>query len=468
MERAIQRTIDFFSDRPRLTRGVLAGLVIMILVNSFRIVEERKAVVLFGPQSSSDFDDYFNAAKLIKEGKDPYHTTGLKNLIIEFKDQKVPSFDWKSIAEIAQKLKGIGTYLYLPLTAFLLVPLAGLPYPVATGIFQVTSFAALVGFFGFLYRNYSSQKFLVYLLLSILVMYRYLLENAMNGNIGFFLILLCGVGLVFADRDEWHYQILGGLLIGIAVVLKVTPAFLGLYFIANRKIIPIFAMGLGVILGLFIPVLGLGWTRNLELLQDWYTFIIKSFQDHSVVRPWANNQTISAAIAKLFVPFSDEKQARYGLPLLFKSAFPPKEIVVLLINGIKVANLALTLGGLLFAGLYAKLRWKPGNTNLTSFNGILWLQAAILLSLLTSGVSWYHAYAMLFIPVFFRIRHLEERALNTTEIVSFGILIFFGLIQFLFPTFLKDLLALYSLFVWLCIYIYIDSIRLSWKGPNGI
>lgn len=466
------RGLEFFqaqlSARRYLRLGLLVALFLAFAVTSFRIIKAQNEQ-LFAPTSRSDFEDYYQASRLLAEGKDPYRADQLED-IRQLSGTFNPAdlFDPVKLQKIIAKFRGLGTYLYLPFTAFALLPISGLGYHAAAAIFQAVSLLSLGLMIWFLYAadrsrlqdTWNERDFTVPLVSSVLLFAGFLAENAGNGNIGFFLLCLCLPGLVLSMKDGVSSQILGGFLIGIAVVLKITPIFLALVLLAYLRLFALAGLTLGIVFGLLVPAVALGFDRNLELIQGWYSLIISTYNKFVFMRPWANNQTISGAIGKFFISGSDVKQAAYGLPLL--SGVSDHGTVRQFGMYVKIANLILMLAcvattvGVMwrtFAGNFSRMiRAALGEKNnlIDFWSNVTLVRLAflvILVSLVTSGVSWYHAYGMLFLPVYLRIRQsYNGQRLAPLEVFAFAFIGFFSLAPMILSAHLREMLAMYSIF----------------------
>lgn len=482
-----------------VTRTLIFLMLCVIFIHGLRIVSAEPSLDPFSTGSISDFEDYHNASKLMSEGEDPYRLDaidGLDTLGEKYSAQDL--LNPEVIAELMDALRGVGTYLYLPFFAWLLSPLAGLEYAMAAIVYQVVSFLALLGFLVFLFYHVyrfsvsegytesngesvsasvqSSNKkyagFFHALLISLLITGGFLAENAGNGNVNFFLILLCGIGLLYSFSEKntaYLKELTGGFLIGLATVIKITPGFFGLVLFAGKRWTAILGMFLGFGFGIIIPALSLGWQGNLELIQGWKVLILETYNQYAVVRPWANNQSISAAISKLFIIGSDMKQQTYGLPIIFTDGLPGPFAQKLLIGLVQGLNGILLLVAII-VGLV--LHFKRPLVSLFDHRMALFIWMVSLVSLLTSGVSWYHAYGILFIPIFLRLylHFSSTQHISKGEKYSLYAIAAFGFFEMFLSSYLRELLAMYSIFTWIAIvitiYLCIKIIRISYTSND--
>ena len=468
------------ADRPRITAALILLLLVSLLWSGWRIVKPRDVnpLQLFGAVTTSDFDDYFQASQRFAEGGgDPYRMDAMRDAM----DMMQTPEDLQNPLKVMQALeglKGIGTYLYPPFTAWSLLPLTSLEYPAAAAVFQIVSILAFVAFLLLLYRMHrpgaawlpdrDDAPYLLAVLFALIVLYRFLQSNMTNGNIGFFIIFLSGGGLLLAFRGGVLREFLGGCMMGVAVVMKITPAFFGLVLIGGRRVVAILGMGCGALGALLVPATSLGWSRNLELLHNWYLLILKTFSEVAFVRPWINNQSIAGGIGKLFIPGSEVKQGRFGLPLYSVNS---EEGVAQFADLVSSANMALYVFALILALTVAGrallrersilLMYRERKlSELFSLNEWRVLLIAILVSLVGAGVSWYHAYCVVLIALAWRLYAHFAGSLPLragSDGLWFGVFVFFGVLQSVLPTTAREWLAIYSIFAWLCVIIVMEQ-----------
>jgi len=441
---AIDAAVSSIRTDRRVFLGVIALLMLSVAIPSFQKVLQSSDSAFFLLKGRSDFEDYYRAAKAISNGKDPYHTEQIEEL------QRGGEGDLPLTAMIP-RLKGVGSYLYPPFTAFLLLPVSGFGYETAVVLYQIGSFLALIVFFFYIYRHlqtlgFSAPSLRLAIVLPFLIVYAFLLGNGTNGNILFFLLLLAGPGLFFSLDRRRIVSFAGGMLLGFAAVIKITPGFLGLLLLSRGRWLAIAGMACGAVLALLVPAVSVGWEQNLELLFSWKELVLDSYGKYGFVRAWANNQSISGMIGKLFIPGSDLKQATFGLPLTGADVTDLARLRIYVVI-VRVIN-----GGLVLFGLAVSLlllsrsgEGDNGKRDLLRFSQLL--TVAILISLLTAGVSWYHAYGILLLPLVIRLAlHGDGVPLLRGERYSLHAIAFFGLFDIFLSRQLHTALAMYSLF----------------------
>ena len=437
-------------------------MLVAVYVNGLKILRDTPGLDLLGPSSRSDFDDYFQAAKMLSSHQDPYRTEQYHELYQKLKDKEIsPSgLDEKTTKLLLEKGRGYGSYLYPPFLAVVLQPLTPFAYPTAALIFQSLSWLALLIFLFHLHHysrlNIPRPEIWWLLMVSVLSVYLFIEGNSTNGNIGFFLILLCGSGYLFSNHQRSFVEFIGGVLIGLAAMLKITPLFWGAPLLVARRYYAIFGVATGLFIAFLVSATFLGWERNLELSQNWYQLVIENFNRVAIIRPWANNQTISAAVGKLLMPFADQSQPLFGLPFIYSERLPTRSEMAVITTIPRWINFVLYV--LLALLTLAQFFIKPSGSSkrpdlMEDSQPVTWLWVAILVSLVASGVSWYHSYAIMFLPLYLRLYQSYRSGLRlpAAERYYLSAVFFFGAFFGLMPSLLKKFFSIFSLFTWVSV-----------------
>lgn len=464
-----QRVVSFLGNHPRVTLVAIGLCLLSFLIIGMRIVREPPGGVQMFRHSLSDFEDYHEASgRFLHAVPDPYRVDNLKRA----RDCYYKKVNDCTPLESLEMLQRTGTYLYPPFLAFLLTPLADLTYKNAAIIFNFLSWGMLLLFIWsmlqFMRRTTPARQPLPeakqYLIIlgAVLLIFQLLSDNAARGNIGFILILLCGQGILWSfGAGRWR-GLLGGFLLGMAAVIKVTPGLLGFVLVGGRRPLALIGMLGGTLFALFVPGLLYGFDANINYLNDWNRLLIQNFGELTFIRGWVNNQSVVGFIGKLFVPGQTSEQSRFGLPWTLFAGHSTAERLAIFAMLARTLNTIL-LGLLALSALRQALR-KPIQS-FFNFNPVEPAQQAlqevglvplmvinILVSLLISGVSWYHAYCMLFIPLVLylwrRQNILAHGKLEKSIGMRFsgGSLLIFGLAYVVFPPVLRDFLSVYSIF----------------------
>ena len=144
------------------------------------------------------------------------------------------------------------------------------------------------------------------MLLLILLSVRVFFSDLTHGNIN----LLIGGLVVLSLLCSFHEQkFLAGLIIGLATVLKVTPALFIPYFIYKQRWASVAGSFAGIFLFCWlIPGLILGFNFNNQLIIDWYTQMILPFLNDMPVG-YMQTQHINQSLTGLFFRFFSDSIA---------------------------------------------------------------------------------------------------------------------------------------------------------------
>ncbi len=187
-----------------------------------------------------------------------------------------------------------------PIMALLLSPLTKLPSIVgALSWFYLKVGMTLLAFF-WIFRmvGTAEQPFPPWAkALTVLLSLRPIMGDLEHGNVNLFILFLVVASLfLFCRRQE----LLAGVVLGLAIACKVTPAlFLG-YFLWKRswKTLAGCALGLVVFL-LVVPALVNGWESNLRDLSSWIDGMIKPYLLGGVVTTEHTNQSLPGLLYRL-------------------------------------------------------------------------------------------------------------------------------------------------------------------------
>lgn len=133
--------------------------------------------------------------------------------------------------------------------------------------------------------------------LAVLISLKPIMGDLTHGNVNLFILFLCVAGLyAYQHHREW----LGGGVLGLAIVCKVTPGLFIPYFLWKRA----WKTLAGCLAGLFLfyavmPAAVFGPTRNLALLRSWGDVMIKPFLHGQVAYSEYFNQSLPGLITRL-------------------------------------------------------------------------------------------------------------------------------------------------------------------------
>jgi len=156
-------------------------------------------------------------------------------------------------------------YRYPPLFLLLFAPLTLPPLGIAAAIWVSAKIAILVWLLAALARRKLIHSFGPLYFVPALVITPYLIEEFRYGNAQFFVVALTSAALLLlAARPVW-----AGLALGLAISIKVWPAFFLPYLAARRDWKGLSCTLAFVAAMALLPALYFGFSGNLQLLGQW-------------------------------------------------------------------------------------------------------------------------------------------------------------------------------------------------------
>jgi hypothetical protein len=133
--------------------------------------------------------------------------------------------------------------------------------------------------------------------LAILLSLRPIMGDLTHGNVNLFILFLV-VGGLYA---YWHGRdVLAGLLIGLSIACKVTPALFVPYFLWKREWRTLGGCALGLVLFLVVvPGCFLRFDRNLQLLASWTRHMVAPYVVEGKVTSEHANQSLPGLAFRL-------------------------------------------------------------------------------------------------------------------------------------------------------------------------
>lgn len=142
--------------------------------------------------------------------------------------------------------------------------------------------------------------------LAIVLSIRPILGDLTHGNVNIFILFLVMASVYSFSRGRDR---LAGLLLGLSIACKVTPALFVIYFLYKRAWGVLLGCGIGLVLFfLIVPALIFalqegslvaGWERNWTALVAWYKGMIEPYLLHGVVTSEKENQSLPGVLTRL-------------------------------------------------------------------------------------------------------------------------------------------------------------------------
>jgi alpha-1,2-mannosyltransferase len=258
-------------------RVVGLGLALAAVVSGFYFAGKSGS----NPDAySNDFNVYYHAAREVIAGRDPYqHSLG----------------DWTP-------------YIYPPLLAELIVPLAILPLPVAAYVWFLISAASIVaaawmsaslasGRSGLddaeeQLNEPASLRAAIAAGAAVLVL-RFVLDTFNQGQVNAVVTALAVAHIYLYARKR---KALSAVALGIAVSIKLTPALFLLYHLAKLRlkfVVACSALLAAITVMSFLPF----GTRGPDAFQTFWSRTVKNQQGYDFA--YSGNQSLRGAIARL-------------------------------------------------------------------------------------------------------------------------------------------------------------------------
>jgi alpha-1,2-mannosyltransferase len=196
-------------------------------------------------------------------------------------------------------------YLYLPLLAFLFVPLTLIPQSVA-GVVWTLACIALIGWSlhesiklmgGDIYAEMSPFELWSMHLVPVIFCADAISSEVGNAQVNCLILAAAVFGLNLAKRKS---DLAAGTILGFATVAKIFAAPLLLYELLNRRFRLVAASVAGAIVVALLPAILIGWQRNLDLVSYWTTNIALHGDVASHRSGLAGNVSIPAVLTRLF------------------------------------------------------------------------------------------------------------------------------------------------------------------------
>ncbi len=187
-----------------------------------------------------------------------------------------------------------------PLVLLSLVPLWKIGYVPAGIIWAALKVAGLIGAAWFALREMSRVGLrapLGVLLATTIFGIRPIISDLQHGNLNIFMMiwLTLAWGLYLRGSDIW-----AGLFVALAIVTKVTPGLVLVYFLYNRAWRVCLGAGFGLVLFfLVLPGLLLGFSHNLELLSSWFQMLVAPYAIHGYATLEIPNQSLYGVLMRL-------------------------------------------------------------------------------------------------------------------------------------------------------------------------
>ena len=186
-----------------------------------------------------------------------------------------------------------------PIMALILKPFLRLPPTLGASLWfgckALLAFAAILGVLSLL--DSPERPFPTWgKALAVLLCLRPIEGDLVHGNVNLLILFFVVASLIaFCQRRD----ALAGLLLGLSIACKLTPALFIPYLLWKRAWKTLFAAGAGLIVFvLVIPAIAFGWSNNLDYLQSWHRQMVAPYAA-GVVSSEHKNQSLPGLLHRM-------------------------------------------------------------------------------------------------------------------------------------------------------------------------
>jgi hypothetical protein len=231
-------------------------------------------------------------------------------------------------------------YRYPPLFLLLFAPFALLPLGWGAAVWVILKVLVLAALMRTMLKRFSPPS----LLIGILLITPYLIEEFRYGNAQFFVLALTIAALLMARERP----ILSAGSLALAICIKVWPFFFVPYLAARRDWKVVSWTVILVVALTVLPSFYFGFQENVALMGQWYA---QEFQTQlGLSEAWFPNQSLRGVLMRYLTVIDYSRVPDSNYPLVNIAAFDPANVLFVWVS---VAGAAYV--GLLFL---ANQRWK--------------------------------------------------------------------------------------------------------------
>ena len=372
---------------------VLAAIAVLV------VIYLASAKLIRNPVAKPDLEVYLHAASLILGGNNPYLTP-------------IPA--------------GVFFYVYPPLFAVLFIPFTFIPINIVVVLWCVLNVLlvgwAMMAFYELLagvpFFEIPSKTRWTVCFFALLPTFKFIFNHLSFGQSDIFMLALAVLGLAYWARNR---QVTGGMAIGFSIVTKVISLPLAIWFAAKGNVRVTMGIALGLLAGLLLPALLLGFGKNLEFLDYWVRHIVLYSDLRHIKTPMNVNLSLQAQLYRFF---SDTVAFEYDGKPYYLTLFTVPAETLHLAGRLIVILVAGTLAG------YA-LKFRKQGALVSQWGG---MALAFSLMPLFATVMQKH-YLVLLLPAYIYVVHiwysiqLKDKVFRVLVVASMVLLnftVFFG------------------------------------------
>jgi alpha-1,2-mannosyltransferase len=204
--------------------------------------------------------------------------------------------------ECGEDMAGLHGYPNPPIMALVLYPLAKMPpvWGALTWFYVKVGLTLLALRWVFELVETAGRPFPLWArAVTVLLSLGPIIGDLHHGNVNLFILFLIVAALTAFRR---RHGVLCGLILGLAVACKITPALFFPYFLWKRQWRVLAGGAAGLVLFLwpgFVPALALGWQENQRQVASWYVEMVRPFVVEGKVTSEHNNQSLPGLVTRL-------------------------------------------------------------------------------------------------------------------------------------------------------------------------
>jgi len=372
---------------------VLAAIAVLV------VIYLASAKLIRNPIAKPDLEVYLHAANLILAGNNPYLTP-------------IPA--------------GVFFYVYPPLFAVLFIPFTFIPINIVVVLWCVLNVLmigwAMIKFYELLagvpFFEIPSKTRWTVCFFALLPTFKFIFNHLSFGQSDIFMLALAVLGLAYWARNR---QVTGGAAIGFSIVTKVISLPLAIWFAAKGNVRVTMGIALGLLAGLLLPALLLGFGKNLEFLDYWVRHVVLYSDLRHIKTPMNVNLSLQAQLYRFF---SDTVAFEYDGKPYYLTLFTVPAETLHLAGRVIVILVAGTLAWYAF-------KYRKQGALVSQWGG---MALAFSLMPLFATVMQKH-YLVLLVPAYIYVVHLwytiqlKDKVFRTLVVASMALLnftVFFG------------------------------------------
>ncbi len=256
-----------------------------VIVLSLVIIALASSRMIRRPFMHGDFGVYLHAARLLLGGRNIYTTP---------------------VAPVEQ---GGLFYIYPPLLAFLFIPLTYLPENISIVLWTALN-VALVAWMvpavcelccGSRFSELPAKTRWSIGAFSVLLTGRFILQHLDRGQTNLLVLALVVLGIGLIQRQDSR-PMLGGALVGLTIALKVLPGPFLIWFLFRRQFKALAGAAAGLVSGLSLPALLVGWKANWALLSFWISDYVLNTTKRESKLELEFNYSLRGVLYRFFTP----------------------------------------------------------------------------------------------------------------------------------------------------------------------